>query len=120
MLKFFLGLFALALTVTAARTAPTVTCTGTLIEVAMATPKTVASECPRCGTFPMAVVYDDSSATARTCVLDVGIAGHWPLKGVCQPGMPCTFTGPFVRRIGDTFYMRYDDLGVTVREPNSQ
>jgi hypothetical protein len=108
MLKFFLGLFALAHTVTAAYTAPTVTCTGTLIEVAM-----VAR-----ADFPMSVIYDNTdSLFAHTCVLDVGPAGHWPLKGLCQPGMPCTFTGPYVKLLGSTYFMRFGDRGVTVREP---
>ena len=50
-----------------------VTCTGILIEVDMNAR----------ADFPMAVVYDNSDSLAsRTCVLDLGHAGHWPLKGV--------------------------------------
>ena len=31
--------------------------------------------------FPMAVVYDNTESPPHTCVLDLGRAGHWPLKG---------------------------------------
>jgi hypothetical protein len=55
----------------------TVTCSGILIEVDM-----IAG-----AAFPMAVVYDNTDElNTRTCVLDVGRAGHWPLKGACWTG----------------------------------
>jgi hypothetical protein len=59
--------------------------------------------------FPMAVVYDDSNSLAgytRTCVLDLGRAGHWPLRGACQNGERCVLSGPYFKRIGSTYYMR--------------
>jgi hypothetical protein len=63
-----------------------VTCTGILIEVDM---KLGAD-------FPMAVVYDDSDpGGTRTCVLDLGHAGHWPLKGACWTGEKCVLSGPY-------------------------
>ncbi len=100
---------ALALIGAAAHAAPIATCTGVLVEVDM-----VAT-----ADFPMAVVYDDSGIPSRTCVLDLGHAGHSPLRGVCQPGMRCRFTGPYFKRIGNTYYMRYDDPATTAHEaPN--
>ena len=94
-----------------------VTCSGILIEVDMdpeahyqLSPRE-QDECKRCGYFPMTVVYDndDPSGATRTCVLDVGPAGHWPLKGSCWPGERCTLTGPYFKRIGNTYYMRLWD-----------
>ena len=74
-----------------------VTCTGTLIEVDM-----IAG-----ADFPMAVIYDNTDPSAtRTCVLDVGRAGHWPLRGACQPSEKCMLTGPYFKKIGNTYYMR--------------
>jgi len=89
-------LLALALMSPAARAA-NVTCKGTLIEVALNARRD----------FPASVIYDNrSEALPRTCVLDVGRAGHWPLKGVCQPGEECVFSGPYYKKIFDTYYMR--------------
>jgi hypothetical protein len=75
----------------------TVTCMGTLIEVDMN---------PRAD-FPMAVVYDNSDLVLiHTCVLDLGHAGHWPLKGACWVGEKCVLSGPYFKKIGNTYYMR--------------
>ena len=75
----------------------TVTCSGILIEVDM-NPS---------ADFPMAVVYDGTdSLNAHTCILDLGRAGHWPLKGACWTGEKCTLSGPYFKRIGNTYYMR--------------
>jgi hypothetical protein len=74
-----------------------ITCDGILIEVDM----TAGAD------FPMAVVYDNSNPLAtHTCVLDVGHAGHWPLRGACEPGERCKLTGPYFKKIGNTYYMR--------------
>jgi hypothetical protein len=70
-----------------------VTCIGILIEVDMEPG----------ADFPMAVIYDD---TDSTCVVDLGHAGHWPLKGACQNGEKCRISGPYFRKIGNTFYMQ--------------
>ena len=78
----------------------TVTCNGILIDVDM---KARAD-------FPMAVVYDNrDEANPRTCVLDLGHAGHWPLRGACWVGETCMLTGPYVKKIGNTYYMRVWD-----------
>jgi hypothetical protein len=75
----------------------TVTCSGILIEVDM-----IAG-----AAFPMAVVYDNTDElNTRTCVLDVGRAGHWPLKGACSTGEKCILSGPYFKKIGNTYYMR--------------
>lgn len=75
----------------------TVTCTSILIEVDMN---------PRAD-FPMAVVYDNTNnRDARTCVLDLGHAGHWPLKGACWVGEKCVLSGPYFKKIGNSYYMR--------------
>ncbi len=75
----------------------TVTCTGILIEVDM-----IAR-----ADFPMAVVYDNTDILAsHTCVLDLGHAGHWPLKGACWVGEKCMLSGPYFTKIGNTYYMR--------------
>ena len=74
-------------------------CTGVLVEVDMV----------ERADFPMAVVYDKSDQafdTPHTCVLDVGRAGHWPLRGACQTGMKCRLVGPYFKKIGNTYYMR--------------
>jgi hypothetical protein len=74
-----------------------VTCTGLLIEVDM-NPN---------ADFPMAVVYDDTDSVApHACVLDVGRAGHWPLKGACWVGEKCVISGKYFKKIGKTYYMR--------------
>ena len=74
-----------------------ITCTGILIEVDM-TPR---------ADFPMAVVYDNSDELKwRTCVLDLGHAGHWPLRGACWVGEKCVLSGPYYKKIGNTYYMR--------------
>ena len=67
-----------------------ITCTGILIEVDM-TPR---------ADFPMAVVYDNSDELKwRTCVLDLGHAGHWPLRGACWVGERCVLSGPYYKKI---------------------
>ena len=74
-----------------------ITCTGILIEVDM-TPR---------ADFPMAVVYDNSDELKwRTWVLDLGHAGHWPLRGACWVGEKCVLSGPYYKKIGNTYYMR--------------
>jgi hypothetical protein len=74
-----------------------VTCTGILIEVDM----NLHAD------FPMAVVYDNTdSLDPHTCVLDLGRAGHWPLKGACWVGEKCVLSGPYFKKIGNTYYMR--------------
>jgi hypothetical protein len=50
--------------------------------------------------FPMTVVSDNES---HTCGLDLGHAGHWPLRGVCWP---VERSGPYYKKIGSTYYMR--------------
>ena len=78
---------------------PTVTCTGILIEVDMIVG----------AAFPMAVVYDNTDelkSGTRTCVLDVGRAGHWPLRGACWTGEKWILSGPYFKKIGNTYYMR--------------
>jgi hypothetical protein len=76
-----------------------VSCDGILVEVDMV-PK---------ADFPMVVVYDNTDTRtfeAHTCVLDVGHAGHWPLRGVCWPGERCILSGSYYKKIGHTYYMR--------------
>jgi hypothetical protein len=74
-----------------------VTCVGILIEVDMN---------PRAD-FAMAVVYDDTDVLdPRTCVLDLGHAGHWPPRGACSAGEKCLRDGPYYKKIGNTYYMR--------------
>ena len=88
---------ALQATATQSAARENVRCTGVLIEVDM---KPGAD-------FPMTVIYDDTDASSiHTCVLDVGRAGHWPLRGSCEPGEKCTITGPYFKKIGSTYYMR--------------
>lgn len=82
---------------------PRITCSGMLIEVDM---KASAD-------FPMAVVYDNQVDPPRTCVLDVGRAGHWPLRGACTVGEKCLISGPYYRRINNTYYMRQWDRAET-------
>jgi hypothetical protein len=77
-----------------------VTCTGMLIEMDIN---------PRAD-FPMAVVYDNTDPlSTRTCVLDLGHAGHWPLRGACWVGEKCVLSGPYFKKIGNTYYMRERD-----------
>jgi hypothetical protein len=83
-----------------------VTCDGILIEVDM-TPG---------ADFPMAVVYDNTNPSTfetHTCVLDVGHAGHWPLRGACSTGERCILSGPYFKKIGNTYYMRTWDKAET-------
>ena len=85
-----------------------VTCTGILIEVDMN---------PRAD-FPMAVVYDNRDLlNTRTCVLDLGRAGHWPLKGACWTGEKCVLSGPYFKKIGNTYYMREWDKAEPPDQP---
>jgi hypothetical protein len=59
--------------------------------------------------FPMAVIYDNTDTETfetHTCVLDLGHAGHWPLRGACSTGERCVLSGPFFKKIGNTYYMR--------------
>jgi hypothetical protein len=80
------------------------TCAGMLIEVDMK---------PRAD-FPMAVAYDNTdNLSPRTCVLDLGHAGHWPLKGACSVGKRCVLSGPYFKRIGNTYYMQKWDKAET-------
>lgn len=86
-----------------------VTCTGILIEVDMNSR----------ADFPMAVVYDNTEAlNTHTCVLDVGHAGHWPLKGACWTGETCVLTGPYFKKIGNTYYVREWDKAEAPGHPN--
>jgi hypothetical protein len=73
-----------------------VTCRGILIEVDMIPG----------ADFPMAVVYDNTDVISRTCVIDLGRAGHWPLRGACATGEICILSGPYFKKIGNTYYMR--------------
>jgi hypothetical protein len=74
-----------------------ITCTGILIAVDMV---------PR-AMFPMAVIYDNTEEfNPHTCVLDVGPAGHWPLRGACSEGFKCRISGRYFKKIGHTYYMR--------------
>ena len=58
----------------------------------------------------MAVIYDNTDDTnAHTCVLDVGHAGHRPLRGACSEGEKCRLSGPYLKKIGQTYYMRVWD-----------
>jgi hypothetical protein len=79
-----------------AKNSQVVACSGVLIEVDMVTH----------ADFPMAVIYDNSTEPAHTCVLDLGHAGHWPLRGACWVGEKCVISGPYFKKIGDTYYMR--------------
>src|SRR5262245_28223903 len=73
-----------------------VTCDGILFEVDMIPG----------ADFPMAVIYDATDTVGtHICVLDVGRAGHWPLRGVCWTGERCVLTGPYFKKIGNTYYM---------------
>jgi hypothetical protein len=95
----------IALTGLPASAAQRVTCTGILIDVDMV---------PHAD-FPMAVIYDDGNlADAHTCVVDLGHASQWPLRGACQQGEKCSVTGPYFRKIGNTYYMRRWD---SIHEP---
>ena len=66
------------------------TCDGILIEVDMVSG----------ADFPMTVVPDNES---HTCVLDLGHAGHWPLRRVCWPGER---SGRYYKKTDDTYHMR--------------
>jgi hypothetical protein len=91
-----------------------VTCTGTMIEI----------DLDARAAFPYAVVYD--SEAGRTCMLDRGPAGHDPLRGLCNAGESCTITGPYRRRIRETYFLNFADQKVRVeaantkREPNGK
>jgi hypothetical protein len=88
-----------------------VTCTGILSELDMN---------PHAD-FPMAVVYDNTdSPYYHTCVLDLGHAGHWPLKGACSPGQRCIVSGPYFKKIGNTYYMREWDKAEDPDHPQSK
>lgn len=68
--------------------------------------------------FPMAVVYDNFDSLApHTCVLDVGHAGHWPLKGSCWAGEKCVLSGKYFKKIGNTYYMREWDKAEAPNHP---
>jgi hypothetical protein len=57
----------------------------------------------------MAVIYDNTNTDTiemHTCVLDVGRAGHWPLRGLCWTGERCIISGPYFKKAGNTYYMR--------------
>ena len=96
LLVFFFGTLLIANQVTIAQT-KRVTCDGILVEVDMISG----------ADFPMSVVYDNTdSLETHTCVLDLGHAGHWPLRGACWPGERCILTGPYFKKIGHTYYMR--------------
>lgn len=75
-----------------------VTCSGILIEVDMIPG----------ADFPMAVISDnaDDGLARHTCVLDLGHAERWPLKGACWIGEKCVLRGPYFKRIANTYYMR--------------
>jgi len=91
-----------------AQKARTVTCTGILIEVDMN---------PRAD-FPMAVVYDNTDLGApHACVLDLGHAGHWPPKGAGSVGEKCLLSGPYFKKIGNTYYMREWDKAEAPHNP---
>jgi hypothetical protein len=101
-LMFVAGALCLVMTVypALAQKSRVVTCAGILIEVDM-NPS---------ADFPMAVVYDNTDAlNTHTCVLDLGRAGHWPLKGACWTGEKCVLSGPYFKKIGNTYYMRQWD-----------
>jgi hypothetical protein len=86
-----------------------VTCTGILIEVDM-NPG---------ADFPMAVVYDDSDTIgSHTCVLDLGHAAHWPLRGACYTGEKCVLKGPYFKKIGNTYYMKEWEKAEAPEHPN--
>ena len=67
--------------------------------------------------FPMAVVYDNTETPSHTCVLDLGHAGDWPLKGTCYPGEKCVLGGPYFKKIGNTYYMREWDKAESPDHP---
>jgi hypothetical protein len=103
-MKYALAALFTALAVTSANAqlnkSRVVTCTGILIEVDM-NPS---------ADFPMAVVYDNTDAlNTHTCVLDLGRAGHWPLKDACWTGEKCVLSGPYFKKVGNTYYMRQWD-----------
>lgn len=88
-----------------------VTCTGMLIEVDM----NLHAD------FPMAVIYDNTEGhDPHTCVLDLGHAGHWPLKGACWAGEKCVLSGPYFKRIGNTYYMREFDKAEAPDHPSNE
>jgi hypothetical protein len=84
-----------------------ITCTGILIELDMNAE----------ADFPMAVVYDNAESPSHTCILDLGHAGHWPLKGACYPGEKCVLSGPYFKKIGNTYYMREWDKAESPDHP---
>jgi hypothetical protein len=84
-----------------------IACTGILIEMDMNAD----------ADFPMAVVYDNTESPSRTCVLDLGHAGHWPLKGACYTGEKCVLSGPYFKKIGNTYYMREWDKAESPDHP---
>jgi hypothetical protein len=84
-----------------------IACTGVLIEIDMDAD----------ADFPMAVVYDNTESPSRTCVLDLGHTAHWPLKGACYAGEKCILTGPYFKKIGNTYYMREWDKAVSPDHP---
>jgi hypothetical protein len=65
-----------------------VTCDGILVEIDIVPG----------ADFPMAVVYDTRTGERHTCVLDLGRAGHWPLRGACWPGERCILAGPISKK----------------------
>lgn len=73
---------------TPAAAQPSITCTGTLIDV-----DTQAK-----ADWPLAMIYDQSG---RVCTVDRGGAGHDPLRP-CSVGEKCRVVGTF-RKIGQTF-----------------
>jgi hypothetical protein len=98
-MKLFLFILSLSLvsTQTALAQPKHITCDGILSEVDMVPG----------ADFQMAVVYDNTDTRhAHACVLDLGRAGHWPLRGACWPGERCILSGPYFKNIGNTYYMR--------------
>jgi hypothetical protein len=87
-MKWLLAAVAFAMLISSAAHAGqsrrTVECRGVPVEVEMV----------ERADFLMAVIYDNSDLTARTCVLDLGRAGQWPFRGARQPGEQCRLTGP--------------------------
>jgi hypothetical protein len=80
-----------------------VSCSGTMIDV----------DLDQRMDFPYAAVYDADNY--RTCMLDRGPAGHDPLRGVCNAGQQCAISGPYKRRVRDTYFLRFGDPGVNVK-----
>jgi hypothetical protein len=93
---------ALAIASTVANARDSISCTGIMIDV----------DIDPHMSFPYAAVYDANNS--RTCMLNRGPAGHDPLRGICNAGERCTISGPYKRRVRETYFFDFSDSKVSV------